>query len=216
MHPRGCGGVPLIWAEEKSDGLFDALEGARRPLDLYKMKSWIKKEVNFVMEKLELEIPVFTATGDASQIEKGPQCNLIEIPEWLHQELKSRARLQWEAMQPVMGYNEFTKQYYPAEIREASATQAHVDIIKTVKALYEAPIFDPDGNQIDVTEEIFAWWDEYSMQCSMFPGKEELEEAQTLVANYFQNDKRFTIGRWFAVKSDQLQAKEDRELGQLN
>ena len=168
------------------------------------------------MDKFELDIPVLIATGDASQIEKGPQSDLIEIPEWLHKELKSRARLQWEAMQPVMGYSELTKQYHPTMIRECSPTKAHIDIIQTVKALYESPIYDPKGNQIDVTEEIFAWWDEYSMQCSMFPGKEELEEAQTLVANYFQDDKRFTIDRWFTIKGDQLQAKEDRELGQLN
>ncbi len=168
------------------------------------------------MSHFKIDLPVLVTNDDGRQEELPSNRELIELPEWLHFELKTRARLQWEAMQPVMGYNEITRQYHPANLRECSPNQAHIDIIKTVKALYEAPIFDPKGNQIEINEDIFAWWDEYSMQCSMFPSKEELEEAQTLVANYFNDDKRFTIGRWFRVKGDQLEAEEERELGQLN
>lgn len=168
------------------------------------------------MNQFKIDLPVLAINSDGQNGEPTSQRELVELPEWLHCELKTRAKLQWEAMQPVMGYNKLTKNYHPAKVEEGSVTQAHVDIIKTVKALYEAPIYDPQGNPIDVTKEIFAWWDEYSIQCSVFPEAAELEEAQALVANYFQDDKRFTMGRWFSARGDQLKEEEERELGQLN
>lgn len=165
---------------------------------------------------LKIELPVLVPDVAENQDVSTSNRNLIELPEWLHFELKTRARLQWEAMQPVMQYNKITKKYHPTNFRKGSLNQAHIDLIKTVKALYEAPIFDPDGNKIEVNEDIFAWWDEYSMQCSMFPDREEFEEAQALVADYYHDNKRFTIDRWFKAKGDLLNAKEKRELGQLN
>ena len=78
-----------------------------------------------------------------------------------------------------------------------SVTEEQLRGVQIVQALYQKPLVSPTGEVVELNDDILAWWAEYSSQWTFFPGKGELEEAQELVAVFFQDGERFTMRRWF-------------------
>lgn len=100
-------------------------------------------------------------------------------------------------MLPVTGFDEDSKQYHPAQEPVTSVTEEQLRGVQIVQALYQKPLVSPTGEVVELNDDILAWWAEYSSQWTFFPGKGELEEAQQLVAEFFQDGERFTMQRWF-------------------
>ncbi len=119
------------------------------------------------------------------------------IPEWIHEECQRRAHEQWKAMLPVTGFDEDSQQYHTAQEPVTSVTEEQLRGVQIVQALYQKPLVSPTGEVVELNDDILAWWAEYSSQWTFFPGKGELEEAQELVAVFFQDGERFTMRRWF-------------------
>ena len=140
-------------------------------------------------------LPVFSP--DSEEQENIELDFLPVIPEWIHKECKRRAREQWEAMLPVTGFDEDSKQYHLAKEPVTSVTEEQLRGVQIVQALYQKPLVSPTGEVVELNDDILAWWAEYSSQWTFFPGKGELEEAQELVAVFFQDGERFTMRRWF-------------------
>lgn len=161
------------------------------------------------MKEFELSVPELLEECGAARAE------LPEIPEWLHEECRRRARIQWMMMLRFTGYDSVAREYLRHPISE-KVTEDALRTLKAIKSLYEEPIHDPDGNEIQKTEDVWAWWDEYAMQASMFPDNVEYEEAMKEVTDYYRDGKRFTVGRWFDAMGDRIEAREMRESGGLN
>ena len=140
---------------------------------------------------------------------------LTEIPEWIHTECYRRARLHWDMMLRFTGYDPITNEYMKRAIPE-KVNESTLATMRAIKSLYDDPLIDPDGNEVEKTEQIWAWWDEYAVQCSFFPSETEYEEAKKEVADYYKDGKRFVMQRWYDMKQDVLDATEDRRANALN
>ena len=141
------------------------------------------------------DLPVFSP--DSEEQENIELDFLPVIPEWIHEECQRRAHEQWKAMLPVTGFDEDSQQYHTAQEPVTSVTEEQFRGVQIVQALYQKPLVSPTGEVVELNDDILAWWAEYSSQCTFFPGKGELEEAQQLVAEFFQDGERFTMRRWF-------------------
>lgn len=108
------------------------------------------------------DLPVFSP--DSEEQENIELVFLPVIPEWIHEECKRRAREQWEAMLPVTGFDEDSKQYHLAKEPVTSVTEEQLRGVQIVQALYQKPLVSPTGEVVELNDDILAWWAEYSSQ----------------------------------------------------